>query len=242
MLEFNKIYLGNCLEVMKDIEDKSIDMILCDLPYGTTACSWDSIIPFEPLWVQYKRVIKSGGAIVLNASQPFTSALIMSNPKMFKYVWIWVKSRPTGFLNANKQPMRKNEDIIVFSEKTCNYYPQGLVKKDKQNKNTGVENVYGKVKKDWIQDVTYTNYPTNILEFPSVNKSIHPTQKPIALCEYLIKTYTNERDLVLDNCSGSGTTGIACINTNRRYILIEQDPIYFEMANNRLSEHLRNII
>jgi site-specific DNA-methyltransferase (adenine-specific) len=230
----NKVICGDCLEVMKDIPDKSIDMILCDLPYGTTACKWDVVIPFEPLWEQYKRIIKDNGAIVLTASQPFTSALVMSNIKMFKYEWIWVKSRPNGFLDANRKPMKKHENILVFYDKLPIYNPQGIILKDKPNKNTGVENVYGKVKKGYEGKVTYTNYPNSILDFASNTNEFHPTQKPVALFEYLIKTYTNEGDLVLDNCAGSGTTGVACKNTNRNYILIEKEPEYIDIINKRL--------
>ena len=228
------IYLGDCLEVMRGFEDKSFDMILADLPYGTTACEWDTIIPFEPLWEQYKRIIKDNGAIVLTASQPFTSALVMSNIKMFKYEWIWEKSRPNGFLDANRKPMKKHENVLVFYDKLPIYNPQGIILKDKPNKNTGVENVYGKVKQGYVAKVTYTNYPNTILEFASNTNQFHPTQKPVSLFAYLIKTYTNEGDLVLDNCAGSGTTGVACKQLKRNYILIETEEKYVKIANDRL--------
>ena len=236
-----KLIHGDCLEKMKDIPDKSIDMILADLPYGTTACKWDVVIPFEPLWEQYKRIIKDRGAIVLFASQPFTSALVMSNPKMFKYSWYWEKSKPSNFLNAKKQPMRKIEDILVFCKKSTVYYPQGLVI-GKQNSNSGRENTYGAVKKSWTQDITYTNYPHNILRYSNVvgSSATHPTQKPVALLEYLIKTYTNEGETVLDNTMGSGSTGVACLNTKRNFIGIEKDDTYFEIAKKRIEEAIKD--
>ena len=234
-----KLIHGDCLEKMKDIPDKSIDMILADLPYGTTACKWDVVIPFEPLWEQYKRIIKDRGAIVLFASQPFTSALVMSNPKMFKYSWYWEKSKPSNFLNAKKQPMRKIEDILVFCKKSTVYYPQGLVI-GKQNSNSGRENTYGAVKKSWTQDITYTNYPHNILRYSNVvgSSATHPTQKPVALLEYLIKTYTLEGETVLDNCAGSFSTAIACLNTKRSFIGIEKDAHYFQVGKDRVEKHL----
>lgn len=244
----NQVIQGNCLQVMQDIESKSINMILCDLPYGTTACKWDTIIPFEPLWEQYKRVIKDNGAIVLTASQPFTSALVMSNVKWFKYEWIWVKSRVTGFANAKKQPLRNYEDVVVFSKSKTNYFPQGLVKINKTVKNgknvggetlrTDIEKSKGKGSlrtqgKEYFQE--FTNYPKQtLLDIQRDKNKLHPTQKPVALFEYLIKTYTNEGDLVLDNCAGSGTTGVACKNLNRNFILIEQDENYCNIAKQRI--------
>ena len=247
-MELNKVYSGDCLEVMKDIPDKSIDMVLTDLPYGTTACKWDIVIPFEPLWEQYKRIIKDNGAIVLTASQPFTSALVMSNLKMFKYEWIWEKSRKTGFPNANRQPLRNYEDVLVFYNGQSKYNPQNLIKKEipkkvnrKKPKNDTVnagEND-GSLCKEYIQE--YENYPSQILKISNEGNTIHPTQKPVALFEYLIKTYTNEGDLVLDNCAGSGTLGIAAINTKRNYILIEKDEHYCEVARDRISEYIKII-
>jgi len=243
MLEINKIHQGDCLELMKQIEDKSVDMILCDLPYGTTACKWDTIIPFKELWEQYKRIIKDNGAIVLTASQPFTSVLVISNIEMFKYCWYWLKN-PTGFLNAKKMPMKKIEDICVFYKKLPTYNPQGLKSINKIIKNgkskqirtdTGISTHNGgRLPTEWKQE--FTNYPNQELRFNN-DKGLHPTQKPVALFEYLIKTYTNEDDLVLDNCAGSGTTAIACIHTKRNWIGIEKEKEYFEIAKKRIEEH-----
>jgi len=226
---------GDCLEVMKNIEDNSVDMILADLPYGTTQCKWDTVIPFESLWIQYKRIIKDNGAIVLFGSEPFSSSLRMSNIKNYRYDWIWRKARPNGFLNAKIMPMKAHEIISVFYKKSKKYFPQGLVLKDKQNRNTGTENVYGKVNKEFKQDVTYTNYPVSVLEYKNPTNPIHPTQKPVDLCEYLIKTYTNENEVVLDNCMGSGSTGVACNNTNRNFIGIEKDLTYYNIACERIN-------
>ena len=236
----NKIYLGDCLQVMKDIPDNSIDMILCDLPYGTTACKWDTIIPFEPLWEQYNRVIKDRGAIVLFGSEPFSSALISSNFRGYKYDWVWNKRSVSNPQLAKKQPLKNFETISVFGKgkNGINYFPQGLRKIDTPKvKNTKVSETEGlkhiKRRGDYKQE--YTNYPRAILEYSRPSKPLHPTQKPVALFEYLIKTYTNEGDLVLDNCAGSGTTGVACKNTNRNYILIEKEPEYIEIINKRLN-------
>ena len=226
------IYHGDCLEIMPTLADKSIDMILCDLPYGTTACKWDTVIPFEPLWTQYKRLIKDNGAIVLTASQPFTSALVMSNPNMFKYCWYW-KKRPVNFLNAKHQPMRNIEDVLVFGG-SVNYNPQGLLKQhhiNKRSNSTETNGAHG------LANVSeFTNYPTQVLETTG-ERGLHPTQKPVALFEYLIRTYTNEGDTVLDNCAGSFTTAIACMNTNRNYICIEKDEKYFEIGKDRIANH-----
>lgn len=240
----NAIHLGDCLELMQDIPTGSIDMILCDLPYGTTACSWDTIIPFEPLGKQYERVIKPNGAIVLTAAQPFTSLLTVSNLKMFKYDWTWKKSKVTGVLNAKNQPLRTKEDVLIFSKGKSNYYPQGLTYLGKfsgtgKSLNTGKQgDATGLIKNTstgkYFQE--WSNYPRNVLEIASENTNIHPTQKPIALFEYLIKTYTNPGETVLDNCSGSGTTAIACLNTDRNFICIEKDPTYHAKSINRLIE------
>ena len=227
---------GDCLELMKDISDKSVDMILCDLPYGTTACKWDSIIPFEPLWKQYNRIIKDNSAIVLFGSQPFTTELNHSNLKMFRYEWIWIKNNSTGFQLANKRPLKKHEIISVFYRKQPTYNPQGLQVYGKINrrKSTG-DNLSEMNNNEYIQ--RFTNYPTQILEFGYDKEKLHPTQKPVALLEYLIKTYTNEGDVVLDNCMGSGSTGVACVNTNRNFIGYELDEHYFQIAKERLEQH-----
>ena len=221
---------GDCLEEMKKIPDGSVDMVLTDPPYGTTACKWDTVIPFEPMWEQLKRITKPNGAIVLTASQPFTSALIMSNAKMFKYCWAWKKTKPTGHLNAKKQPLKVYEDVCVFYRKQCEYIPQGTSKTDKMVERTNRGN-YGSCSKTTRQ--TVTGYPKNILEYPSID-GVHPTQKPVALMEYLIKTYTNENETVLDFTMGSGTTGVACKNLNRNFIGIELDKDYFEIAKERI--------
>ena len=242
MLELNKIHLGDCLEKMKYIDDKSIDMILCDLPYGTTACKWDVIIPFEPLWEQYKRIIKDNGAIVLFGSEPFSSYLRLSNIKNYKYDWKWDKKGTGGFLNAKKRPLKRYEDVIIFSYGKPLYYPIKEIRGKPRNKGSynkkkdDGDMVYGKFKN--ISSFNNEYYPTDIIEISNaVNKGkIHPTQKPVALCEYLIKTYTNKRDTILDNCIGSGTTAIACINTDRNFIGIEKEPKYFEIACKRVSE------
>ena len=248
MITINKVLHGDCLELMKDIPTGSIDMILCDLPYGTTACKWDVIIPFDKLWEQYNRIIKSNGAIVLTASQPFTSVLISSNLKSFKYEWIWQKSHATGHLNSKKQPMRQHENICVFYGKQCTYSPQMIKKSylDKRTKSGQIENVdvYRSFTKVDRQINVTDGYPKTIQYFATPFKGgeggKHPTQKPVALFEYLIKTYTNEGDLVLDNCAGSGTTAIACINTNRNYILIEKEQKYFDVINERILNHDHN--
>jgi len=237
----NTVMHGDCLEVMKNIPDGSIDMILCDLPYGTTQCKWDVVIPFEPLWAQYKRVIKDNGAIVLFGSEPFSSALRMSNIKNYKYDWIWDKIKGTGFLNAKRQPMRNHEIVSVFYKKQCTYNPlktKGHNKKESFRAKHLQTEVYGDMKNDYSYSST-ERYPRSIQVFSTdtQNSSIHPTQKPVALMEYLIKTYTNEGEVILDNAAGSGTTGIACINTNRRYFLIEKDEKYFDVINERIGNH-----
>ncbi len=239
-----EILLGDCLELMKDIPNGSIDMILCDLPYGTTACKWDTIIPFEPLWEQYERVIKNNGAIVLTASQPFTSALVMSNPKLFKYEWIWDKHIPRNFINAKIMPMQKHENVLVFGKGKLVYNPQMTLR----DKPVTVKN-YSKKGKDSsyklnsdgsnLKSYTYThrNPDTIIIGKWEANAGkIHPTQKPVALFEYLIKTYTNENDLVLDNTAGSGTTAIACLNTNRQFIVMEKEQKYYDIILKRVAD------
>ena len=241
MLELNKIYNMDCVQGMKYIDDKSIDMILCDLPYGMTACKWDSIIPLEPLWAEYKRIIKKHGAIVLTASQPFTSELVMSNPKGFKHEWVWDKVRPSGFPVAKYKPMQRHENVLVFTSKgeRVNYFPI-MELRDKPVKGrvaSSSESSPLKYSDGKTRIYTHKN-PQSIIVFPKPNRAVHPTQKPVALFEYLIKTYTNEGETVLDNCMGSGTTAIACINTNRNYIGFELNKEYYEIAKNRINKHI----
>jgi len=236
----NKVIQGDCLEVMKGIPDKSIDMILCDLPYGTTKNKWDSIIPFEPLWEQYKRIIKDNGAIVLTSAQPFTTSLINSNKEMFRYDLIFEKTLGSGFLNAKRMPMRYHEEVLLFYKKLPTYNPimgEGVRKKGINKSKDNGSNYGKKTKFDYEYDDMGTRYPKSIIKFSTGNRTknqFHPTQKPVALFEYLIKTYTNEGDLVLDNCAGSGTTGVACKNLNRNFILIEKEPEYIDIINKRL--------
>ena len=232
---------ADCLQAMRDIPDGSVDMVLTDPPYGTTACKWDTAISFEPMWKHLKRITKSNGAIVLTASQPFTSALIMSNVKMFKYDWIWNKSRPTGVLNAKKQPLRDKEDVLVFYKTQCTYNPQGLVDVNKEV-GTGATranqngNATGKILQTESRKYTQEkgNYPRQVQRFANAGKTVHPTQKPVALMEYLIRTYTNEGETVLDFTMGSGTTGVACANLARSFIGIEMDADYFALASKRI--------
>lgn len=244
---------GDCLELIKEIEDKTVDLILCDPPYGTTACKWDAVIPFEPLWEQYERVIKDNGAIVLFGSQPFTTNLINSNIKLFKYCFYWKKSKGCNFVHAKNMPLKIVEDIVVFSkagighkiqmgDKRMEYFPQGVEVSDsvvKQNKNTSELKFHRESQANHKEEgykCQGKGYPTSLLEFGSKGKSIHPTQKPVALLEYLIKTYTRENEIVLDNCMGSGSTGVACTNTNRDFIGFELDEKYFKIAENRIQE------
>lgn len=244
-MELNKIYNEECIEGMKEIPDKSVDMILCDLPYGTTRNKWDAIIPFAKLWEQYERVIKDNGAIVLTASQPFTSALVMSNPSIFRYEWVWIKSRASLFQNARKMPMKRHENVLVFYKKlpTYNLELKKLDKKIKSSrKNKGGSmfgNISGEVSKskEYYQEETGFNFSDIFFNNPN-NKNIHPTQKPVPLFEHLIKTYTNEGETVLDNCMGSGTTAIAAINTNRNYIGFELDEEYHKASLGRIEKHM----
>jgi site-specific DNA-methyltransferase (adenine-specific) len=228
--------LGDCLVEMQSIADGSIDMILCDLPYGTTQNKWDSVIPFELLWQQYKRICK--GAIVLTASQPFTSVLVMSNAKDFRYQWVWEKAAATGHLNAKRMPMKLHEDVLVFSEKSAPYYPQGLMPFNKTVRRGHNGGNFGDSGKENFQE--FTNYPRSIIRVANDPKPVHPTQKPVALMEYLIRTYTNEGEVVLDNCMGSGTTGVACVNTGRNFVGIEKDLDYFAIAEQRINQALNN--
>ena len=243
-MQLNRIYNEDCLEGMKRIPDKSIDMILCDLPYGTTACKWDSVIPFEPLWEQYNRIIKDNGAIVLFGSQPFTSALVMSNSKRFKYCWTWDKVTAKGHLVAKIRPMQQTEDIVVFGKGRIQYYP---IMEDREKDRKDVDTEYsrteimgGEVKRKRKKIVRTKKYPKTILTFSNASQKgkVHPTQKPVALLEYLIKTYTLENETVLDNCMGSGSTGVACKNTGRKFIGIELDDTYFKIAEERIEGNI----
>lgn len=247
-MQGHSLIKGDCLEVMKNIPDKTIDMILCDLPYGTTACKWDVIIPFDKLWEQYRRIIKDNGAIVLFGSEPFSSQLRLSNLDWFKYDWIWDKKTGLGFLDSKYRPLKQHEIVSVFSKGGCSngskipmiYNPQGLIPTTKKNSNSKSNILNSEPRKRKQLDTKYTNYPKTIITF-SREVGLHPTQKPVALCEYLIKTYTNESDLVLDNCMGSGTTGVACINTNRKFVGIEIDDTYFETAKKRIKNEEMNV-
>ena len=239
------IYEGDCLEIMPTLEEKSIDMILCDFPYGTTACKWDTVIPFEPLWKQYKRLIKDNGAIVLTASQPFTSALVMSNVKMFKYEWIWEKAVGSNFAVAKFQPLKEHENILVFGKSKTKYNPikeerkgSGKARLKNGYKSNGTKTeITGMTSNRMGKEYEELKFPSTVQYFNNREDSrgLHPTQKPVALFEYLIKTYTHEGDTVLDNCAGSGTTGVACLNTNRKFILIEKDAGYCEIIRQRIN-------
>jgi site-specific DNA-methyltransferase (adenine-specific) len=263
-----QLYWGDCLIEIEKIADGSVDLILCDLPYGTTdrkgvensgdnrVLSWDTVIPLDELWKHYRRVLKSTGAVVLTADQPFTSHLVISNLEWFKYEWIWKKKKTTGFLHANARPMKETEDILIFSplgasgcskkaNKNMTYNPQGLIEKNVKKKNSAKRlgkflhqpehmGSGNKLLHETEYEQKYTNYPSEIIEFGLDKDSVHPTQKPVALMEYLIKTYSNEGETVLDNCMGSGTTGVACMNTHRNFIGIEMDPQYYEIAKERI--------
>ena len=227
---------GDCLVEMQNIADKSIDCIICDLPYGTTACKWDTIIPFDPLWAQYKRIIKDNGAIVLFSKEPFTCILRSSRLDIFKQPLIWDKINSDNPMQAKRRHLNSTEDISIFYKSQCTYNPQGLIKASiiKGGKQGIMVDSSGKIKESYVQE--NTNYPKNILKYPIERKMIHPTQKPEALIEYLIKTYTNEGETVLDNTMGSGTTGVACKQLNRSFIGIEMDDNYFEIASKRINE------
>jgi len=247
---FGRALRGDCLKRMKEIEDHSVDLILCDLPYGTTACKWDTVIPFEPLWEQYRRITKLNAAIVLTAAQPFTSALVMSNTREFKYEWIWRKNMGSGFASAKYQPMRYHESILVFYRARPTYNPQKTQRLSEESTRriatgpirAGGENTseHVNLKTIYAKYDPYLKGPETVLDFKSVpnggGKKLHPTQKPVELMEYLIRTYTNEYDTVLDNCMGSGTTGVACVNTNRSFIGIEHDSEYYSLAVNRIRD------
>lgn len=251
MIELNKIYNGDCLDVMRGIDDKSVDLILCDLPYGTTPLKWDSIIPFEPLWDAYKRIIKPDGAIVLFAVQPFTTMLISSNIAMWKYNWVWVKDNGTNFLNSHFQPLKITEDICVFSFSAASqnshpmtYNPQMREGFDSYVRVRG-ERKPNAVTRSKLQRCTTNNdgtrYPTNILYFKRDKEKLHPTAKPVDLLRYIIRTYTGEGGLVLDNCAGSGSTCIAAIREKRNWIGIELDEGYFNLASERIALEKRRL-
>lgn len=224
---------------MPTLAPQSVDMILCDLPYGTTQCKWDSVIPFDALWANYRRVIKPGGAIVLTAAQPFTSALVMSNAKDFRYSWVWEKDNGTGFLNAKRQPLRKTEDVLVFSTPTAPPYNPVFTHGAKPYR--AAHKINSTVYSSHSECVTESDgrrYPVNILRFPRDASKVHPTQKPVALFEYLIKTYTQPGAVILDNCAGSGTTGAAAINTGRNFVMIEREQKYVDIIKNRVFAEL----
>ena len=233
---------GDCLELMKEIPDGTVDMVLCDLPYGATRCKWDVRLPFEKLWEQYNRIVKDGGAIVLFATEPFASLLRLSNIKNFKYDWVWDKVKGTGFLNANRQPMRCHEMICVFYSKQCTYIPQKThghkrkISTSKHKEDCRATENYGK---HGLTSYDSTErYPRSIQKFSADTQksALHPTQKPVYLLEYLVRTYTNPGEVVLDNCMGSGSTGVACANAGRRFIGMELDENYFQIAKTRIEE------
>lgn len=253
MIDFT-CYQGDCLELMPHlVPDNSVDLILCDLPYGTTACAWDSVIPFDALWVEYRRIAKPNAASVLTASQPFTTLLIASNMAQFKYNWVWEKSKGSNFTHAKNMPIKFHEDVCVFSSapighvsqlggRRMSYNPQGLVKVDKKwSRPKKYDTEHGLTRDSHKLDrvIEFEGYPKSILRFGNSDnrgRGMHPTQKPVALMEYLIRTYTNEGDTVLDNCMGSGTTGVACANTGRNFIGIERDPTYYAQAYERIKQ------
>ena len=249
MVKINQIYNMDCLKGMENIDDKSIDMILCDLPYGTTASKWDKIIDFSKLWNEYMRIIKDQGVIALTSNASFTNKLINSNEKYYKYKWIWIKNTKTNFVNAKNRPLTQYEEILMFSKGNTangskikmNYYPQGIEKVDKvikagKNRFGTVAGIRPSHKSEFIRE--YKNYPVDVLYFNKDKENLHPNQKPLALFEYLIKTYTKENELVLDNCMGSGTTAVACINTNRNYVGFEIEQKYFDIAQKRIRESI----
>ena len=241
-----ELHHGDCLEKMKAIPAASVDLILCDLPYGVTGLAWDAVIPFPPLWVEYDRIINGTGAVVLFGTQPFTTAIINSRPERFKYCWIWEKSRKGDVFNAKNKPLRAHEEIVVFSAGTTanksprrmRYFPQGLQSCDITRANKEVDRAFFSARPSHAPKYrqTQTGYPSSVLKFANERGTIHPTQKPVALLEYLIRTYTEEGDTVLDNCMGSGSTGIACAAARRNFIGIEVNEIYFAAAKARLQE------
>lgn len=233
---------GDCLELMASIPDGSVDMVLCDLPYGTTACKWDSVIPFEPLWEQYKRVTKPNGAIVLTASQPFTALVVASNPGAFRHAWVWNKAKAANFPQVKRHPLKVHEDILVFGTAKTPYFPQMTEGKVRKKGGYSTSNSDVAVSAGAPAVINGAYYPKSILDFSiagNKDAGLHPTQKPVALMEYLIKTYTNEGATVLDNCAGSFTTGVACVHLNRKFIGIEMDKNYFDIGVRRLEERIK---
>lgn len=240
------IYQGDCLDILPGMDAGGVDLIATDLPYGTTACHWDTVIPFAPMWAAVRHVLKPRGVFLTTASQPFTSALVMSNPDWFRHEWIWRKNNKTGALNAKFIPLKEHENIIAFSDAPARsnqftdyrmqYYPQGIIEDGSichgKHKASAMNNLRGNLQKDYVK--THNNYPTTIIEFDIPAESFHPTQKPTALYAYLIRTYSNPGETVLDCCMGSGTTGVAAIETGRRFIGIERDPGYYQIAWKRL--------
>lgn len=244
-----KLYQGDCLELLKNLSDNSIDLVLCDLPYGTTQCKWDSCIPLNELWAEYKRVTKPNAAILLFGQQPFSSALVMSNPEMFRYEWVWIKNRATGFLNSKKMPLKAHENVLVFYKKLPTYNGQRRnvdlgghqfprITQRHNNPVLCANGIYGKheTRPKNATDTTRMTIDAVRFDMSDKERGLHPTQKPVALLEYLIKTYSNEGSLVLDNCMGSGSTGVACANLKRRFIGMELHPKYFALASNRIAE------
>ena len=235
-----KLLNGDCMKLMKEIPDGAVDLVLCDPPYGTTACSWDSVLPFEQLWAEYNRLLKPDGTAVLFAAQPFTTELIQSNQKAFRYCWYWLKNQPTGFAYAKYQPMRQVEEICVFYRKHGTYNPQGVQKimggKVRKRRTAEGNSVYKIAASHREYTQRFKNYPKNVLQFKT-ERGLHPTQKPVPLLEYLIRTYTNEGDTVLDNCMGSGSTGVAVKRVGgRHFVGIEQNKVYFDIARDRIEK------
>lgn len=233
-----KLYNNDCLKILPTLPDHSVDMVLSDLPFGSTRNQWDSIIPMDQLWEQYKRLLKVGGVVALFGDEPFSSSLRMSNPKWYRYDWYWIKNRGSGFLNAKKMPLKAVETISIFYPKLPLYNPQMLSGKPYKAKNDTKSNNWGSYKTGWVTNNKGTRYPVNAIHFNKLAKTIHPTQKPVDLLEYLIKTYTNEDMTVLDNTMGSGSTGVACKNLNRNFIGIEKDPDYFKLAEGRINGNM----
>ena len=229
-----KLYNNDCLKILPTLPDHSVDMVLADLPFGTTRNGWDHIIPMDQLWEQYKRLLKVGGVVALFGDEPFSSKLRLSNPKWYRYDWYWIKNRGSGFLNAKRMPLKAVETISIFYPKLPLYNPLMTEGKPYRAKNDTKSNTWGSYKTGWATDNKGTRYPVNAIHFNKIAKTIHPTQKPVDLLEYLIKTYTNPNMTVLDNVMGSGSTGVACKNLNRNFIGIEKDPDYFKLAKERL--------